>query len=392
MISRKVRNNASISYFFLGWLFLLAKNNPNFANPFIKQHAKIATKGHILFFVTYLFYSHFLSGFFSYSIPVLHITVDYCISIAFFLTLTLFIIRGVYKWQKDETEKDMENDNNTFSVQGCTFQYTGVGEAQRTLLLLSYIPFLSMIIERKYQNIATSTGVRVSSIFGFVYILSFINGGFDSLSMILLFTGILALVFLAARFFLNDSYVIPALFERIPGIASIYEIIRSVPSYLADMGEVIFGKKDSISFADHLKNTQEKDKNFRDSLEQYFTDEALLFKPFWIFVPFFNLIFLPKLFTSRTTRYVLAIGQGLVITLLALCIGFFYSFTSPLLLLLLFPIFYGISSIGEDVFIRIPLLYEIYALLNTVTFGLLKNTKRLQTVQKQDTAVSFKMN
>jgi len=97
MISRKVRNNASISYFFLGWLFLLAKNNPNFADPFIKQHAKIATKGHILFFVTYLFYSHFLSGFFSYSIPVLHITVDYCISIAFFLTLTLFIIRGVYK-------------------------------------------------------------------------------------------------------------------------------------------------------------------------------------------------------------------------------------------------------------------------------------------------------
>ncbi len=32
------------------------------------------------------------------------------------------------------------------------------------------------------------------------------------------------LVFLAARFFLNDSYTVPAIFERIPGIESIYAI------------------------------------------------------------------------------------------------------------------------------------------------------------------------
>lgn len=93
MISQKIRNNASISYFFLGWLFLLAKNNPNFSDPFIRRHAKTATKGHILFFVVYFFYTHFLGDFFSYSIPVLQITIDRCISIAFFAMLTFFIIR-----------------------------------------------------------------------------------------------------------------------------------------------------------------------------------------------------------------------------------------------------------------------------------------------------------
>ena len=221
--------------------------------------------------------------------------------------------------------------------------------------------------------------------------ISLANGGFDSLSMILLFIGILLLVYLAARFFVNDSYTVPAFFEKIPGIETLYEIVRSVPSYLTDVIQLAFGKKDSVSLAIHRKNTQERDKKIQTSLQEYFIEETLPFRPFWIFVPFFNLVFLPKLLTSRTTKYVLAIGQGLVITLLAILIGFSWEFTSPLELFLLFPVFYGIASIESDVFIRIPILYEVYAMLNTLTFGLLKNTKRVHSAQSQDTTVSFKM-
>ncbi len=154
---------------------------------------------------------------------------------------------------------------------------------------------------------------------------------------------------------------------------------------------MIFGKKDSLSFGNHLRNIQEKDVSFRASLQGYFTDETLPFKPFWIFIPFCNLVFLPKLFISRNTRYVLAIGQGLIITLLWIAIGVIYSFTSSLALVLIFPAFYGIASLESDVFIKIPVIYEIYAILNTFTFGLLKNTKRIQTAQKQETNVSYKM-
>jgi hypothetical protein len=163
--------------------------------------------------------------------------------------------------------------------------------------------------------------------------------------MILLFLGIFSLVFLAAQFFISDTYTVPDFFEHIPGIDSIYNIIRSLPSYFREIGEIMFGKKNSISFIEHLENTKKKDLNFRTSLQEYFTDTTLPFKYGWIFVPFVNLIFLPKLFMCRTTQYVLAIGQGLVITLLAILIGFLFSFTSPLELFLLFPIFYGIASI-----------------------------------------------
>jgi len=154
---------------------------------------------------------------------------------------------------------------------------------------------------------------------------------------------------------------------------------------------MIFGKETNVSFMERLINTQEKDQNFETPLRTYFTDANLPFKSFWIFIPFVNLVFLPKLFMSRTTRYVLAIGQGLIITLVAILIGVFFSFTSPLELFLLFPICYGIYTLETDVFTRIPVIYEIYALLNMLTFGLLKNTKRIQSIQKQDTQVSFKM-
>lgn len=93
MVSQKIRNNASIAYFFLGWLFLLAKRNPAFSDPFIRRHAKLATKGHALFFGLYFCYSHFLSDLFSYTLPVLQITVDRCIDMLFFATLTFFVLQ-----------------------------------------------------------------------------------------------------------------------------------------------------------------------------------------------------------------------------------------------------------------------------------------------------------
>lgn len=274
---------------------------------------------------------------------------------------------------------------------GDLFQFSGASEAQRVMLVLSHIPFLGMIVANKYPNVVTVAGARISSIFGCIYILSYIHDGFNVLSMILLFIGIFLIVFLAARFFIHESYTVPYILTCIPDMKSIYKVLRSIPPYLMDMSQVVFGKKESLSFAKNLQDTQEKDESFRASLQEYFTNETLSFSSFWIFIPFFNLIFLPKLLTERTTRYVLAIGQGLVITLLAVIIGYFFGATSPVALLLLFPVFYGISSLESDIFTRIPFIYEIYLIINTLTFGLLNNTKRLRSVQKQNASVSFKL-
>lgn len=185
------------------------------------------------------------------------------------------------------------------------------------IYLLSYVPFLGMIVAKRHPNTITESGARVSSVFGLFYILVFANRGFDSLSMILLFIGVLFLVYLGACFFIKDTYQIPRLFEQIPQMTRIYDVAQALPFYILDTFRMIFGKKEALSFEEHLGNIRKKNERFRVSLEEYFTDTSIAFSPTWIFVPFCNVIFIPKLFLSRQTRYVLAIGQGLVITLLS---------------------------------------------------------------------------
>lgn len=154
---------------------------------------------------------------------------------------------------------------------------------------------------------------------------------------------------------------------------------------------MIFGNKTDVSFEENMMQIIEKDMKLYTSLQTYFIDTSISFQSFWIFIPFLNLVFLPKLFRTRNTQYVLAIGQGLVITLMATLIGIFFSFVSALELFLLFPVCYGISQIHINIFTPIPIIYEIYTFINTVTFGLLKNTKRIQSIQKQDTQINFKI-
>jgi hypothetical protein len=62
-----------------------------------------------------------------------------------------------------------------FLLEGKTFQFSGTSEAQKIVLLLSHIPFIGMIVAKRYPNVVTTTGVRLSSIFGCIYIIIFTN-------------------------------------------------------------------------------------------------------------------------------------------------------------------------------------------------------------------------
>ncbi len=55
-IPSRDRVNAAIAYFFLAPIFLLAKRNPNFAHPFVRSHAKSATKFILVFVVFFILY------------------------------------------------------------------------------------------------------------------------------------------------------------------------------------------------------------------------------------------------------------------------------------------------------------------------------------------------
>jgi len=97
-LSPQIKTNAMISYFFLGWLFLLARNNPTFSHPFIRSHAKKATKLQVVIFGGFIIYSLYISQYIpNFLIPIIpSLTLDKIISIGFFALLAISIIRGAY--------------------------------------------------------------------------------------------------------------------------------------------------------------------------------------------------------------------------------------------------------------------------------------------------------
>lgn len=366
MISQKIKTNAAISYFFLGWIFLLASKNPNFQDPFIRHHAKVATKGHVLFFVGYILYSHFLSTLFLYTVPMIGISIDRIIDLGVFSVLTIFILFGAYRAGKGE---EIAPEQGAFlDATKTVFEYSGASEADRVILLLSFIPLLGISIAKKHPSSITAIGSNTGLLFILCYGAYFVGFGFDALAMMVLFLYLLLLAFLAARFFFSNTCTLPGFFRRIPSIDTIYMTARTIPAYIKNIAEVAIGKKDSLDFLGMLETTRAADLKFYQSMREYFTDGILFFPTYLIFIPFVNSIFIPKLFLSRNTRYIIAIGQGLILTLLSLLIGIVYGFSSRMELLLVFPALLGMVTVGHDPFYRIPVIYEIYSLLNTVTF------------------------
>lgn len=95
MITQQIRTNAMVSYFFLGWTFLLGKNNPNFADPFIQAHAKNATKIQLAFLGIFVAYSYFIASYFK-EVPLrpLPFSLDRVVTAGLFLWGIAAIIIG----------------------------------------------------------------------------------------------------------------------------------------------------------------------------------------------------------------------------------------------------------------------------------------------------------
>lgn len=110
MSTQKIYTNAAISYFFLGPLFLLAKNNPDFSETFVRNHAKVATKIYGLLAVYLLLHFVFLSKILNFYIPVLPLRLDKAVlMIVFASVFTILIARAVRAFSGREATNVFES-------------------------------------------------------------------------------------------------------------------------------------------------------------------------------------------------------------------------------------------------------------------------------------------
>ncbi len=177
----------------------------------------------------------------------------------------------------------------------------------------------------------------------------------------------------------------------LPGIREIQLYFKTVPPYLSDLFQVVIGRKNELSFADKREEIRIRMQKTETELEIYFNEPNLVFSPYLIYIPIFNLLLVYRFFSPQKSRYALAINQGIILSLLIIVIGYFTYPDTSLLLLAVLPMMLGIATVKQNPFLQIPVLYEVGSLLSYITFGIISGTKSTREKAKEVREVRLKV-
>lgn len=167
--------------------------------------------------------------------------------------------------------------------------------------------------------------------------------------------------------------------------------LKTVPLYLLDVFLVIIGRKNELSFLQKREEISLRMKHSEKELEAFFSDSHMVFSPYIIYIPFINLIFIYQFFAPQKSRYVLAINQGIILTLLILLFGYLLYPNLRMTLLAVLPIMLGVATIKNQPFLQIPILHEIGSLLTYITFGIVSGTKNMREKSKEVREIRLKV-
>lgn len=388
-ISHKVRTNAAISYFFLGFLFLLAGRNSNFADPFVRSHAKSATKIHLLLIGYIVLHQMLISKLFSMSIPFVPISPARILLIVIFTYVFLQLFLGASRafTGKPATGFSLSLDLGMDNLSGVTAN----SESEMIRGVLSFVPFVGVFIYEYMKTPLTRLGVRVGGLMSVLSLLLFVFSRGESVLVSLVFFYIVLLVTIGILLFLGKGIEFLGIFSVIPGLEDIALVYRTLPRYIADIGLAIVGKKDDLSFKTRMIERYQAEAKTDEELAKYFNGSSGPFSPYLIYIPGLNLLYIVRFFAPGKSPYVMAIGQGMMLTALVGAAMYFYSPFDPILSLALLPIGLGLATIKSRPFYRIPVLYEISALMSFLSFGLVSSTKAIRTKSQEEKTVSYKV-
>lgn len=168
-LSRQTKTNAAIAYFFLGPIFLLASRNPNFAEPFVRAHAKAGTKAVFFYLAAFFAYSSYVSTYLAFPVPFIPVTADRIVSISILALMFATLFRGAVRAHKGKAPA------KTFEIPGFSgldSDLAPVGqltETERTLALMSFVPLLGVVISARKPAVANVLGCRAGSLFFAAY-------------------------------------------------------------------------------------------------------------------------------------------------------------------------------------------------------------------------------
>ena len=389
-LSRQTKTNAAIAYFFLGPIFLLASRNPNFADPFVRSHAKAGTKAIFLYLIAFFAYSHYLATFLSFPVPFVPVTADRIASVAILALLFATLMRGMTRAHAGMPPA------KTFEIPGFSGLETDLApvgqlsETDRTLALMSFVPLFGVVVSARKPTVANVLGCRASSLFFTFYAFLWTSGA-DATLMAATLAYAVFFVTVGVTLFTAGKIPLESLLASIPSLEMLWSVVRALPEFLTQVVKASFGKSQELSFPKTLAALHARDVAFEAMMDKAFSESSFPFSPKLAAFPGVNLVFLPRLLSSSPYRYALAAGQGIAITAVYAALVFFYGFTNPYQICLLPAIALVLGNVEVRPFYRIPVLYELYSLVGVFTFGLMNRARKMKETSAKETSVSFKV-
>lgn len=168
------RINATISYCFLGPIFLIAKTGTPLADPYVRSHAKKSSLIILIAIVVYTLYHFVLKPF--TNITILGFYLQSVLTTTIVTVSIFFLLRGAYHAYHGKTGDENEDSNfirKTFETNNSESILVD-SEELKIRILASLLPFFGIFITKKYNHPLIQTGKKIGSLLTFCVILSII--------------------------------------------------------------------------------------------------------------------------------------------------------------------------------------------------------------------------
>lgn len=381
-INNKIINNAVSAYLmlFISWMLLINKSNPYINNDFVKNHTKSSIIIHLMIIINYIV---FISYKFLWSIDLFWFSLNIILANIFFILIWIVFINGIYhatKWELFEVGNfikksngislDLNNDNN-------------FDEKDKLNILLSHIPFIWFIIGAKLKSDKIDNILKLNLLISVLISLIYVFWHNNITNFISLFY-IIFIVFAWVNLYARDEL-----------------ISLSLPYYFLPKWKILLQKVLFKYFSNYfkwqfknfetLKKEQiEKDlKLEQEELKYLNTLEDVKLNKNLIYIPLLNIIFLFQKENKHTfhIRNAMTISVLLIIVLI---LTFLSILSTKWLLLVLFPICFGIWKI-DTINYKMPYIYEIYRFTSYIKNIFKSSKEEINKRKKEVVEVNLKV-
>ena len=375
-MNEQSRINATISYFFLWPLFLLAKSGTPLHDPFVRTHAVRSSIIISIGFFVYLLYIFLLRPFTDFTLLGFHLQ-NIVLTLLSSLMI-LMLLRGAYQaYHGISTEySNTLSMKHIFSNNATWIRVEN--EDDKVRLVASMVPLLGIYIARKYEHPLTSRGRNLGSFLLFiVLIVSVLSNEGGLLPTLVGILSLLIFVILSVSIFLRGEFFMSSLIERIPSYEECEAHIFASLLSMKEFFRVAFGGSNRESYHTlYIHEITLRWEKIPPSIP-YFMPAGLIGIPFW------NLFSIPSYWMEQYREYRSYILSGILITLLVSILIFWKWSASPYLLFMLFPIVHIFVYASYDLNAYIPGMHILLRL-----FGLAKitSTRMQERSQKKEEA------